>query len=189
MPTYPLSLVSLRGAAFPLVAGAVSNTGWVNLTTFSNDAAIGTIAWGTPGDAAASDNIYASMASGAGSPNVSNYLKGLQLTSGVPGGATIVGVEVRVEKSQVSAGYTDNSVRLVKGGVISGNNKADTITAWPTVDAYITYGGAADLWGLALTAADVNGATFGLVIASAQSANFRSGSVDHMQMKIYYSTP
>lgn len=56
-----------------------------------------------------------------------------------------------------------NSVKLVKGGTISGNEKATG--AVTTTDAYYTFGGAADLWGVTLTDTDVNASTFGVVVS------------------------
>jgi hypothetical protein len=57
--------------------------------------------------------------------------------------------------------YFEGSVRLVVGGVAAGDDRA-TGAALPLSDAYLTFGGSADLWGLALTPADVNAADFGL---------------------------
>jgi hypothetical protein len=170
---------SLRGAALP--------TGWLNLTTFSNDVSYGTKAWTFMSNALASDDSKAIVAAPVGVPAVSNYLKGLALSSPVPVGATILGVEVRIEKSQGGAGFTDDTIKLVKAGVVSGNNKS-TAEVWPAADAYTVYGGSTELWGLTLTAAEVNAADFGFVLACGMSAAFNPGAVDHMQMKIYYTT-
>lgn len=58
----------------------------------------------------------------------------------------------------------DVNVKLVKGGTVSGDNKADTGTDWPSSDTDKTYGGAADLWGVTLTESDVEASDFGVVI-------------------------
>ncbi|MCU0361514.1 MAG: T9SS type A sorting domain-containing protein [Bacteroidia bacterium] len=77
----------------------------------------------------------------------------------------------------------DQSVRLLKGGVITGNNYAQTTSAWTTTDTYTTYGGAADLWGTTWTEAEVNANNFGAVFsASVQNGTAR---VDHLRMTIY----
>lgn len=55
----------------------------------------------------------------------------------------------------------ENSIKLVNGGVISGNDKSTAATL-PWSDAYVSYGGSSDLWGLALTPTDVNGSNFGV---------------------------
>lgn len=62
-----------------------------------------------------------------------------------------------------SANVKDITVQLLKAGTLVGNNKADA-TAWSTIFATTTYGGAADLWGTTWTYADINNANFGLVL-------------------------
>lgn len=78
----------------------------------------------------------------------------------------------------------DNQVRVVKSGTITGNNLAATTTAWPTTDAYATYGGAANLWGTTWAVADINSANFG----AALSAIVQNGTarVDHFRITVWY---
>ncbi len=77
----------------------------------------------------------------------------------------------------------DQSVRLLKAGVITGNDYAQTASAWTTTDTYTTYGGAADLWGTSWTEAEVNASNFGAVFsASVQNGTAR---VDHIRISIY----
>ncbi|WP_317899569.1 T9SS type A sorting domain-containing protein [Aurantibacillus circumpalustris] len=77
----------------------------------------------------------------------------------------------------------DHSVRLVKGGVITGNNYAQTTSAWSTTDAYTSYGTPTDLWGTTWADSDINATTFGAVL----SATVQNGTarVDHMRITIY----
>jgi len=58
----------------------------------------------------------------------------------------------------------DNSIRIVKGGVISGDEKALGKEIPATID-YIKYGGENDLWGLTWTAGDINSSDFGVAIS------------------------
>lgn len=77
----------------------------------------------------------------------------------------------------------DQSVRLLKAGVITGNNYAQTTAAWSTTDTYTTYGGAGDLWGTTWTEAQINASNFGAVFsASVQNGTAR---VDHIRITIY----
>ncbi len=55
----------------------------------------------------------------------------------------------------------DNSVKLVKGGIISGDNKA-TGTPIANGGTYKSYGSSTDLWGLSLTPSDINSGNFGV---------------------------
>lgn len=77
----------------------------------------------------------------------------------------------------------DHSVRLLKGGVVTGSDLASSV-AWPATDTYVTYGGATELWGTSWSLAEVNAADFGAVIAArVQNATAR---VDHMRLTVYY---
>ena len=58
----------------------------------------------------------------------------------------------------------DTTVKLVKGGSISGDNKA-TSTDLISTEAYISYGGSSDLWGNTLTYSDINAITFGVAFS------------------------
>jgi hypothetical protein len=81
-----------------------------------NDVSFGTVAWTTPGNAAASDDAYAQSAPGGSS---SNYLEATNFSLGVPASAIIQGIEVGIEKT-ASADLgpnfiVDSRVRIVKG--------------------------------------------------------------------------
>jgi hypothetical protein len=58
----------------------------------------------------------------------------------------------------------DASVRLVRGGAVAGSDYAHHNNI-PMSDAWMYYGGSADLWGLSLTADDVNSSSFGVAVA------------------------
>ena len=98
---------------------------------------------------------------------------------------------VSVDFFQITVTYQtadgiDSTVKLVgAAGTVVGDNKASA-SAWPTSDAYTTYGGAADLWGTTWTPADVNDVDFGAVI-SASVPTSRTLSVDHVRITVYYS--
>jgi len=60
----------------------------------------------------------------------------------------------------------DTEVYLQTGdGILIGDNKADTSTAWVTADSYITYGDESDKWNATLTPAIVNAIDFGVGVA------------------------
>jgi hypothetical protein len=77
----------------------------------------------------------------------------------------------------------DNEVRIVKTGAITGSNLGLTTTAWPTTDAYTSYGGSTALWGTTWLLTDINSTTFGAAI----SARIQNGTarVDHMRITVY----
>lgn len=56
----------------------------------------------------------------------------------------------------------EQTIKLVKAGSVVGDNKS-TGASLPDPEAYIEYGGTTDVWGVSLSAADVNSSTFGVV--------------------------
>lgn len=61
-----------------------------------------------------------------------------------------------------NSGSVENTIKLVKGGTISGNNKS-TGASIPSTLTTVNYGGTSDLWGLTFTVTDVNASNFGVV--------------------------
>lgn len=88
-----------------------------------------------------------------------------------------------------SATALDNSVRILKGGAITGNNLAQSTVTWPTTDTYATYGGVAELWGTTWTPADINSANFGVVFSAIQQSTGGTLRVDHIRITVYATAP
>ena len=146
--------------------------------------------WANPTNVYASDDIKATCYLPKGGGSVSKQLRATNLGFDLPASATVVGIEARIERSRNSAeGVTDYSIRILKGGVESGDEKASA-DIWPTADAYKAYGGAAVLWGLTWTREDINSTNFGISISAAggtvTTATF--AYIDHIQIKVYYTT-
>lgn len=76
----------------------------------------------------------------------------------------------------------DLGVVMSQSGSLGGTNNANPL-AWPTADAYVTYGGPTDLWGRSWTVADINDPGFGAAV----SALVQNGTarVDHMRISVY----
>lgn len=149
--------------------------------TFASDATLGVVAMSNPTNAVASDNSY--VTSVLTLAQASNYLKVTNFGFNIPADATITGITVAVERSGNTLSATvDNSVKLVKGGSISGNDKASG-TLWGTSDSVATYGSSTDLWGLTLTPADVNLSTFGMVI-SASATLAGTAQIDYVTITV-----
>lgn len=62
------------------------------------------------------------------------------------------------------ASILEVTIKLVKGGTVSGNNKSTGATLGG-VEGYVSYGGVADLWGLTLLDTDINSPNFGFVVS------------------------
>jgi hypothetical protein len=162
----------------------VPSQGPNSASTFTNDATTGTVAWATRSNANVSDDNYAVATLGFNAE--SQFLRAEDFGFSIPGGATIDGVVVGVERSLTLAfTVTDSIVRLYTGSFV-GSNKA-TGTTWPTSDTYEDHGGAADVWGATLTPAIVNASTFGVGVSCIASGLGADAQIDHIRITVFYS--
>lgn len=112
----------------------------------------------------------------------------------IPAGATIDGIVVEVKrKSDQTGNMTDNSVALICATRTSAD-KGDTVTQWPTVNSYATYGGSTDKWssGAAwdadLTAENINDSGFKLSFSALENcSNADVAYIDHIRITVYYT--
>jgi hypothetical protein len=152
----------------------------------SNDSSLGTIAWSNPVNAVgATDAQYAVASLSASNPN-SQYLKVTDFGFDLVPGSQVQGVRVTVRRV-ASGNIVDNSVRLVVGGSIVGENKA-VGGAWGTTPHSATYGAEDDAWGLTLFGSDVVGSNFGVVIAASRGAANPSASIDSVRVEVFAAT-
>jgi hypothetical protein len=157
-------------------------------TTTANDATVGTVAWTNPNNAQATDGVFATAA--LTSAAESEYLKCTGFGFSIPAGATIQGVVVTVlRKAGSSNSVWDASIKLVKGGTISGNDlglstSQGSAYAVPTTLTSFSFGAQWYMWGLSLAPSDVNASTFGCVIAEKGSSTV---SIDSISMTVYYT--
>jgi hypothetical protein len=189
--TFVLSIIILLLVALPASTALADTAGPNDAGAGANVSDIGTRPWSAP------ENImfpggepYATAVLKKGNL-ISNYLQGTQYGFSIPSDATIFGIAVVINRqsSANNPSILDNFVRLVKGGVVVGDNHAIT-TIWPNLMGTATYGGATDLWGTTWTPADINSPDFGVVLSARRQNNGnsdRTAMVDYMQITIYYS--
>jgi hypothetical protein len=158
------------GAAFTNVAIAGSNKSWINT-----------------GNAASSNNNYATYGSLSGSsPSYSDYLQATDFGFSIPNAVSVTGIVVEVERSDPSQRTADYRIRIVKGGTIGATERSSG-AAYSAADGYQTYGNSGDLWGETWTDADINAANFGVAIAAIRTVNgSNAGQVDHIRITVYY---
>ena len=168
-----------------------AESGLKNGTVFTDVPGIGNDPWSNPSMAQLSDNQYAT-ATISGSNNRTHYLKSTGFNFNIPNGTLIKGIELKLEKHQectsgtCTSNVTDSTVSLVKNGLVTGSNLAES-TSWGTSDSTSTYGGATNLWGSVWTNSDINNVNFGSVIsATRNSGRDRTVSIDSVTMKVYY---
>jgi hypothetical protein len=155
-----------------------------NPGTFAN-AGTGT-AWSGESNAGASDNTYAACSVPGG--GLSQELTVTNFGFSVPGGNTVVGVEVAIErKGEVLGAIQDSTVKLIKGGSVVGDNKASA-DFWPDSDGTKPYGSSSDAWGVSLSDSDVNASNFGVHVKVFNATKaIRAASVDHITITVHYT--
>lgn len=150
----------------------------------------GTQAWSNAAQAETSDNNYATASLNDGQVSESLQCKGYGFS--IPSNATIIGVTVSVErKASSNSRLQDDSVQLIKGGVVQTTNRATT-TYYTTSDTYEDHGGSTDLWGTTWTPADINSSNFGVAFAAQKpggSGGAYTASVDHVRVQVDYTVP
>lgn len=174
--------------------------------TVINDAAVGTLAWTNPTNAqGVADSVVASrLFTAAG--QITNYLNCQNFSAALPLGVYIVGIEV-IGDIKVSFGsggglaygehiyadgyntdvfkgtVIDSSIRLIKGGVISGDNKAKSQSIG--IGGKFSWGASNDLWGLTFAPSDVNLTTFGAALSFTCSAYSYTGAAGEVQPHVW----
>lgn len=153
--------------------------------TVTNDSSIGTKDWEYPGNAKVSNDAYASKT--LQQNEITYYLKATNFKFGIPPGAKIKGIQVEIERyADILTSIKDYSVKLVKGGTIQGVNKA-LGAWWPISDAYMSYGGSDDLWGVSWTSEDISSFNFGVAIAAkCHSEDASAPNIDHIRITVFY---
>ncbi len=165
----------------------MADTGWVSPGTIVSDDSYGSTAWSNPDNAKTSNNTYATN---SGNTENSNYLKATNFGFSIPSGKTIDGILVDFERKASSAWGVSGlgeRVRIVKSdGTIGSTDRGDA-SYWSTTEAYVEYGGESDLWGETWSSSDINDSDFGVVLNTVIES-YSTASVDHIRIKVYYST-
>jgi len=162
-------------------------------STAADDDSIGTVTWDDVNNVLTQDDSYASAILTQGN-NTSHYLEVTGFGFDISSGATIEGIVVEVDRRENTTPLRvfDNSIKLVKGGVISGTDRS-TGLSWPSsdTDTYVIYGNSTDLWGLTWDPADINDSGFGVAISAVKDSSVynRNAFVDHIRITVYYSVP
>lgn len=155
------------------------------------DASAGSLDWGSLNlvDIIFADNAYAS-ATAVLLGSATKYAKITGFNFDIPADAAITGIEVAIEKSATGllANVTDNAIRIVKNGLVTGDNKAKS-GGWPASDAVFTYGNSNELWGETWTPSEINATDFGIVISVslAGSLALTSARIDRVAITVFYN--
>lgn len=188
----------VRPVGMPLPGSPVTNWGRSAMqarspTAVANDAAIGTVAWSSPASAIQADDARATAVAVPAVSGQSNYLVATGFGFSVPGDATVLGFRVVFEGS---AGATSairvNAVRLVKGGVIGGEDKSpENQASFSTSDSAVTFGAVNNLWSQTWTPAEVNASNFGVAISmkNIHASTVTDARIDAINLVVAYVRP
>jgi hypothetical protein len=146
-------------------------------------------AWSSLGSIVSSNNFYASSTNIPANGGQSADLNAMGFGFNIPSTATILGIRVEIERlANASSSIVDRDVLLLKAGVPSGSDKANTGATWPTSTITPQYGGSTDLWGTTWTPAQINASNFGvrLRVTNSNSASSRTAQVDHVAITVWY---
>lgn len=147
--------------------------------------------WTNPTNAqGANDSTYASCLTGTGTGvGRTNYLKCTNYSFSIPAGATINGIQAKVNaKVLLGSSLTDFKVFLIKGGSPqeAGTNQAPGQVISTASTDYV-YGATNDLWGATLTSTDVNASNFGVAVSYQEGSIMRTVDVDSVQIAVTYT--
>ncbi len=157
----------------------MSSTGNVFPGTGANDASIGATAWTSPGNITATDANDATCNAGASS----QYLVAKNFGFAIPSGSAILGITVRVNASESSAGSETLNARLQDAaGALTGTGKTASLNG--TSKTVYTYGSTADVWGASLTDTVVNDVDFGVRLWFTTSHNV---AIDYVTLAVEYT--
>ena len=129
----------------------------------------GSIAWSSPTNIQADDTSWA-CASFSNTDDETEFLWANNFGFTLAASANIVGAKLTLKQGadDCGAGATGTvvyqTVKMVKGGAVSGNNMA-TGSEIMNMSATKEYGGQASLWGNSLLYTDVNASNFGFVVS------------------------
>lgn len=159
--------------------------------TGSDDNAVGTVAWSNPDNISAGGNATSVPGNGA----TTHYLKGNHFGFAIDSGATIIGIEVVINRYLGGVGtetVADSAVKIVKAnGTVGSANKA-LAGNWSAVSSDAIYGGSADLWSEAWAPADINDVDFGVVMSATATDPATDGftlNVVSYTITVFYTFP
>ncbi len=155
--------------------------------TFGTNTSVGTATWSNAASAASANGSTAS--SNVTESGSSHYLLVTNFGFSIPAGATINGIEAAILRRTGSPDFVkDSSVKLFLSGSPIGSEKASA-SNWPADLETATYGGAADVWGTALTVANINASTFGIGVSALNldAADTSNAEVDFISLTVHYT--
>ena len=164
----------------------MSNTGWKNPSNATNQPKNGSggTSWTSPGNVASSNNAYATFQ--IPGQAYSDWIRIYNFNCGISAGATINGIELKIERKSEHYGvHRDDDVTLA-AGFSAKADKADFSTFYLMSDIIVSYGNSSDLWGTSWTPAEINDLNVFFSVANDACCN-ETVSIDHVQVCVWYT--
>ena len=159
-------------------------------STIADVSGVGTRVWSSPSNAVSQNDTYASVTTANNSTGISHWLQATNFGFSIPGGATINGVTVEIDRFAVEdfGPTVDSALRLVRAGTIETSNHSSPGWGQNGADGnvYDVIGGIADLWGASWSATDINDTGFGFAMSVSLGKN-DVANVDHIRITVTYT--
>lgn len=152
----------------------------------STSVPVGEFDWTNTNNVFVSDGVF-SVATAPRDDVICNALDITGFGFSIPEGSVINGITVRIQKAGSSLDTTDWVIKLLDNNSEVGDNKMDFGNAWPTTEAYHTYGSDSDDWGYSWTAAKINGTGFGVRIEAHVAIEAESAKIDYADIAVSYT--
>jgi hypothetical protein len=140
--------------------------------------------WTSTGNVFVSDAVYASgdLTTGA---KATNYLKTTAYGFAIPSTATIDGI--LVEFQRYGTGAQTGNVALIQAGTVAAASVKAGTDVWPGSEAWQSYGGPTDLWGVLWAPSDINNSGFGAaVLATDTGGPTGTAFIDAVRITVYW---
>jgi hypothetical protein len=189
-PTAPQSH-AVAVAALAIVGATPTTYHWVEASPSSvvNVSAGGSsVNWTNPGNAAASDDSYATSSISAVA-NPTGWLRATGFGFSLPDGVAPIGYLLSVERKASGASEAgDLNVFLVLNGAQIGSDYQTSFSGnIPTSDTVVTFGALTNANGTSLSASDIEDADFGFEYQAGRFVGSPTVSVDSMKLAVAYN--
>lgn len=167
-------------------------TAWKTPGTCASADRDGKAEWTNPDNAKTSNDVRAQ--SGVEQSTYSDWLRCTNFgfdADDIPAGATIVGIEMKLERKAIINNYVfDSAIYLRDAGGQTGDNKI-TFTVWTNADVEEIHGDSTDDWNAGLSDSDVRAITFGVDISARNTFTLSSVwcYIDCVSIRVHFTFP
>lgn len=170
----------------------MADTGWLSPSSATSVSFVDSLDdWNTPTNCLSSNDSRAGAT--AFSADKSEALAAYNFGADLPDDAEIDGIEVEIEGYDAGDSSVTVSVYLAKSATSNSSTvtAAKTTTSFPEgsgAEDYVSFGGSSDTWGVSWSVSEFNASGFGVWVRVQCSASSTGVAIDHIRLKITYTT-